>query len=816
MVKQLWPHQEKGKSEVWQSIDAGNKTTCLASPTGAGKSEVMRRMLVDALCRGWDSVLYTNRKLLMEQTAIGLQEAGIDFGYMASGYEQDPYKQIQLSSMPTIESRVYRSNRWDLHKARLVLIDEAHQQKAASAVKIIGDHIKLGGSVVGFTATPIDIGHIYTTLIQAGLNSELRECGAHVIAKTYAPDEPDLQHIRKYKVGEDLSDADNAKVIMRPGVFGRVFKSWKELNPEARPTILFGPDVAGSIYFAEQFARAGIPAAHIDGRKIWENGNEYNSGPDERADLFKRFKEGRISVICNRFVLREGIDLPFAYHGIFATVFGSLQSYLQAGGRLLRAYPGLDHVCLSRDTLILTNRGEIPIQDVKNTDLVWDGVEFVQCDGSTCNGNTEVIEWDGLRATPTHKVHTENGWETIETAKACGRRITQSGIGGSKVRVHDYSDPHDSRKWIKASSKCGLRKVWIKDNGNVPQNNEEKSKGMQAVYSSFWGSLPRMDLQKVPAPMEKVQRQKGCYVQTVRWPRNTIQILFSVGCCLLDCVKSWCSERQENAIGQDKKQWKLRAWKSKVGNAKREYEKQKQIFNGKLKDKKILKRVSKCKILTRLYSKLVSFWFKRKADKRKVSEIQEVWDIVNAGPRHRFTANGKLVANCIQDHGGNWHRHGSLNSDRYWSLDDTSESVAAQRQERLRNEETDEPSKEAEPIKCLGCGLVRASGPVCPQCGKRLGRGRQVVQIDGTLKTVEGKIYKPRAITQKPEAGQIWERVYYRARNSNMTFRQAEALFMLENGYKYPPRNLPLMPTSELDWYRKVKDVPREKLREKP
>jgi hypothetical protein len=44
-----------------------------------------------------------------------------------------------------------------------------------------------------------------------------------------------------------------------------------------------------------------------------------------------------------------------------------------------------------------------------------------------------------------------------------------------------------------------------------------------------------------------------------------------------------------------------------------------------------------------------------------------------------------------------------------------------------------------------------------------------------------------------------------------MTFRQAEALFFIENHY-HPPRTLKRMPTVEADWYASVASVPKERL----
>jgi superfamily II DNA or RNA helicase len=146
-----------------------------------------------------------------------------------------------------------------------------------------------------------------------------------------------------------LTEAENTKAIMRPGVFGRVLKAWKKHNPDGKPTLLFGPDVAGSLFFAQEFCKAGIKAAHIDGEQIWCDGTFYDTEQGAREWLAQQSKSGEIKVVCNRFVLREGIDWPWIEVGSFATVFGALTSFLQSGGRLLRAHPGkekciiLDH-----------------------------------------------------------------------------------------------------------------------------------------------------------------------------------------------------------------------------------------------------------------------------------------------------------------------------------------------------------------------------------------------------------------------------------------------------------------------------------------
>jgi superfamily II DNA or RNA helicase len=502
-----WPHQTFAHGELVKRISGGDRRILLTSPTGGGKSRIICRLIEWAVDQRWHAVLYTNRRLLIDQLGGVLQGHNITYGIRAAGHRDNRDRQVQISSLPTERTRTL-SGRWEIHgkgKKTLAIVDEAHLNSSFTTQAILQQHISDGGVYVGVTATPIGLGHLYESLIVAGTTPELRKCGALVSAYHYGPDEPDMKRFKpNVKTGEYTED-DIKKAIMTKCVFGRVLEHYQRLNTEGRPTILFGPGVKESIWFAEQFTKHGIRAAHIDGDGIWLDG-DYRRTKD-RDSLLQAVCYGEIKVLCNRFVLREGLDLPEVSHLILATVFGSLQSYLQS----------------------------------------------------------------------------------------CGR---------------------------------GLRKTDGKD---------------------------------------------------------------------------------------------------------------------------------RC---------------------------------------------------TIQDHGGHYHRHGSVNADREWTLDLTNPVIAERRLERLRSK------REAEPIRCPKCQLIRAAGAVCPQCGyesKR--RSRMVVQEDGRLVEHEGDIYKPRRVAIEADTESKWRSMYYRARNSRqrMTFRQAEGLFAVENRY-HPPRNLPLMPKDELDWYLPVADVPPARL----
>jgi len=156
----------------------------------------------------------------------------------------------------------------------------------------------------------------------------------------------------------------------------------------------------------------------------------------------------------------------------------------------------------------------------------------------------------------------------------------------------------------------------------------------------------------------------------------------------------------------------------------------------------------------------------------------------------------------LQDHGGNYLRHGSPNADRdwqdIWRL--APEVITGERIEKMREK------KIAEPIVCPKCKATRhpeMGGLNCYNCGHQAPRkSREIIQSDGTLREVDGDIFKQRTIRVKPDTARIWEECYFRCRKSGRTFNQARGLFFYENHY-YPPSDLPRMPVRSRDWWQK-------------
>jgi superfamily II DNA or RNA helicase len=361
-ILELWPHQQFALNELVPIVGTG-QSVCVTSPTGGGKSTIMAELLR----LGVPAVLYTHRRMLLDQTAKVLASNGIHFGVRAAGHEEDFEAPIQLASVQTDDSRVVKRGRRDLHDAALVVVDEAHMIKGAQACELLRRYRERGATIIGFTATPLDISHIYDRLIVAGTNSELRDCGALVMADHFGPDEPDLRHIKRQRSGE-FKSGDITKAILTHVIFGRVIEHYRLYNPEQKPALLFAPGVKESIWFAEQLTRHGIPSAHIDGDNVWIEGKFFKSDQAARNAVMTLSREGVIKIITNRHVLREGINAPWLEHGIFATAMGSLTSWVQSGGRLLRANPaGGKERCVIQDHGGMTHR-----LGVLNEDRTWD------------------------------------------------------------------------------------------------------------------------------------------------------------------------------------------------------------------------------------------------------------------------------------------------------------------------------------------------------------------------------------------------------------------------------------------------------------
>lgn len=88
--------------------------------------------------------------------------------------------------------------------------------------------------------------------------------------------------------------------------------------------------------------------------------------------------------------------------------------------------------CFTRNTQVLTKRGYVRIAEVKPTDQLWDGVEWVTSDGVIHKGKREVITLDGVGVTPEHPVSLNGSWKEARLLASSKNTLRQALATGSE------------------------------------------------------------------------------------------------------------------------------------------------------------------------------------------------------------------------------------------------------------------------------------------------------------------------------------------------------------------------------------------------
>lgn len=360
MIRPLWPNQLFAIEETIRLILLGTRSLCVSSPTGMGKSTIMAKLIEWAVSLGWNCAVFTNRKLLTNQLMNTLNGAGIHVGVRAATFESwtDLNAPVQICSMQTELHRVLKKREkamkrlateeeahrdHQLFPAQIIFIDELHLNGGETMTAIVREYQeKWNAVVIGVTATPIGCSHICEDLLVAGNTSSGRECGALVLAESYEPAAFDIWKVRRTKTGvySQTEMEDKVKAIWSQCVVGQIYDSWKTINPDGKASLGFAPGVKESLGLAMDFNRRGVNAAHIDSEGIYVDGQFYNTTEQtDRDDVFARSKSGEVPMIWSRFVLREGVDLPWVESLSLACPIASVLSFVQTVGRGLRASP---------------------------------------------------------------------------------------------------------------------------------------------------------------------------------------------------------------------------------------------------------------------------------------------------------------------------------------------------------------------------------------------------------------------------------------------------------------------------------------------
>lgn len=322
--------------------------------------------------------------------------------------------------------------------------------------------------------------------------------------------------------------------------------------------------------------------------------------------------------------------------------WGTLETY---GGKLVEN-------CLAQGTLVLTDRGLVPIEKVSKDTLVWDGISFIRHEGIIDKGVQDCITVDGLVMTPDHRILTEKGWmPCVET----------QGLNWADVRLpHRHQTGRKHERWeIEMAVPLRLRPS-EKSSRIRPEKEKALYKVMRLHERAF--DWPRHDYSRVVAPphlgrmalIKTAMSEPTCAsLQELRGPRHNG--LRAVARKFPEFPGRYGALIQARTpVRPDRQQQRLLAGKLSLGYIQRKFQEQTDKSGRTIlrqDDKRTIRRIG-----YRCDNAMLSAGPQLAAgiivDKTKCKK--RVYDIRNCGPRHRFavydpeTKKVRLVHNCVQ------------------------------------------------------------------------------------------------------------------------------------------------------------------------
>ena len=486
-----WPHQSDGVEQTIDAISNGTDSVCLTAPTGAGKT-LMAIALTRYGTHGARKVLYlVNRLLLCEQTQRVFRDNGIRAGVIAASMKhlENADEAVQIAMTQTILAR-QRADQSYWVDADLLLVDEIHQQSSGESADLINEYKSRGAKVVGVTATPLGVSNTCDELIVAGRTRDLQGDGILCRARWHAPSELDTRKLVGKKADLSLAEDDARRTWgplkgndrIRTQIVGNMMEHYKRLHPAQIHTLAFAPGVKESVWAANYCRSMGIRSLHVDGDNFLVDGKLYDRKKDPKLfeESMEAWREGHISIIWNRFVMREGVDFPEIRCIILATPIGSYRSFLQMVGRGLRTHPGKE------DCLVIDHGGNWWRHGTVNCNVDWEGVfDYEDPDILSKNRITEYRETGepmGIACPRCGMVHKDRKRFTV--CQYCGLELTLLKPSRTILQADGKLDEvtvEPITKW-KIRQEPGDIEMWE----GLYHNGAKKGFSFAQIYQQFW------------------------------------------------------------------------------------------------------------------------------------------------------------------------------------------------------------------------------------------------------------------------------------------------------------------------------------------
>ena len=374
--------------------------------------------------------------------------------------------------------------------------------------------------------------------------------------------------------------------------------------------------------------------------------------------LYCRLPSGR-NLTYHRPLLRPS-ERKNGTYSISFEGWNSNPKYGAPGWVRMDTYSGkLTENCIAENTQVLTDSGWKSIQDVRPTDLVHDGVEFVSHSGIVSKNKQTCIQVDGVWMTPDHKVLNKNNeWKAAWETKRPYRPKIRDVNGFAPSRSTAPYPPEKVVLVVYMRLREFFRKMWIgcyqrPQNGADPklrlQNQRIPIKKNDYTRNELSPRFLGLALHERP-----LQTSYSSGMEKLR--RTGDNSMFEVATGFREFLGRY--ERRlpiGGSTGPDKQRFRI--FKRKLSLGARKDKRQQQTVK---RDNKYTPREND------YFGSFRSFWDKcndnllsiiekmagrKTIHNTKLSE-QRVYDIVNCGDRQRFVVKGEngllVVHNCVQ------------------------------------------------------------------------------------------------------------------------------------------------------------------------
>jgi superfamily II DNA or RNA helicase len=317
----LRPYQNEAKTQIRASFTSGSLSVVLCSPTGSGKTVTFADIARESVDNGFVVMIAVDRTELLDQAKKKLIEYGLNPAVITAGKTMKRNASCYVATVQTLKRRVFP-------EINLLIIDECHKQIFDPVIKI---YKEAGVFVIGATATPIRTGKmtqlsdIYDEIVETITIGDLIQKAFLVPAVTYSVK---MDASKLAIKGNEYDNKQMFDMFDKKNLYDGVIEKYNQFTPNTK-AICFNVNVEHSKNVTRAFNEAGISAIHVDGTTPKKN----------REDIFKAFKAGQFTVLCNVDIATTGFDEWTIETVIVNRVTLSLSLWLQMGGRGSRITP---------------------------------------------------------------------------------------------------------------------------------------------------------------------------------------------------------------------------------------------------------------------------------------------------------------------------------------------------------------------------------------------------------------------------------------------------------------------------------------------